>query len=128
MARPTKSKKKQTGPKPAKACRCAPQKPLNPVSAHALLCPVSKRHTANGRIISDLMHSKKVRGNAKDYVVLSGATLIDFHGSYEMRLEGTQLKISKVRLVHKRNLHRFIGSERAANFWRPGFGRISYGN
>ena len=82
----------------------------------------------NGRIIADLMHSEKMRGNAKDYVILSGSTLLDFNGTFDMRQDEGALSVPKVCLVHKRKLHNIIGEEQAARFWRPGFGRIKHVN
>lgn len=121
-------KVKPKKPKPAKGCLCRPgPKPLYPVSDHAAICPVSKRYTTNGRIIADMLHSEKMRGNAKDYVVVSGSSLLDFDGTYEMRLDDAKLKVPSVALVHKRNLRKIIGDEQAARFWKPGYGRVRSG-
>lgn len=135
--------KKKAQPKssnPAKGCLCNPRpKPLHPIGEHLAACPISKRYTVNGRIIADMMHSEKIRGNAKDYVILSGSSLIDFNGTFEMRhqeidevtglpvgKEGT-LNAPSVALVHKRNLHKIVGVAQAARFWKPGFGRVTGG-
>lgn len=121
-----RKKSKQPKPaKPAKMCLCSPrQKPYFPISAHTAGCPVSKSFTANGRVIADMMHSEKMRGNVRDYVVLSGNTLIDFHGTFDMRKDGGKLSVPKVCIVHKRNLYKFVGYEQAERFWKPGFGRV----
>lgn len=128
-----KKKKKTTKAKPkktraAKGCLCPPQgKPLFPVGDHVATCPISKRYTVNGRIIADMMHSEKMRGKAKDYVILSGATLMDFNGTYEIRRDDGVKPKPTVYLAHKKNLHKIIGAEQAARFWRPGFGRVRNG-
>ena len=125
--------KKKKQPKAAKGCLCRPApKPLYPVSDHMALCSVSKRFTVNGRIIADLMHSEKIRGNVKDHVVLSGSSLLDCEGTFEMRHtdeEGGEgrLTVPAVCIVHKRKLHKIIGDKQAARFWKPGFGRVKHG-
>lgn len=118
------SKAKTKKSKPAKGCLCHPApKQLYPVSDHAASCPISKRYTTNGRIIADMLHTEKIRGNPKDYVILSGASLMDFDGTYEMRHDGGSLSVPSVHLVHKRRLHNIIGAKQAARFWVPGIGR-----
>ena len=120
-------KTKVKRPKPAKGCLCAPMpKPLYPVADHNARCPISKRYTVNGRIIADMMHTQKMRGNPKDYVILSGSSLLDFDGTYEVRREvGKALAL--VCIVHKRNLQNVIGPKESARFWKPGFGRVRNG-
>lgn len=131
-----KTKKRKT----AKGCQCSPApKPLLPVSGHSAVCPISRRYTVNGKVIADMMHSEKMRGNYKDHVILSGSSLLDYNGTFEMRLQPIdsvtglpidkekKLSVPSVCIVHKRKLHNFIGDEQAALFWKPGFGRISHG-
>lgn len=126
--------KKRTKSKPgkhtiAKGCRCPPHgKSLYPINDHVAACPISKRYTTNGRIIADMLHNEKIRGNAKNYVVVSGSSLLDFGGTYDMRIDDAELKVPSVALVHKRNLRKIIGDEQAARFWKPGFGRVRSGS
>ena len=123
-------KKKAKTPKAAKGCLCNPlPKPLHPVGNHMAACPISKRFTVNGRIIADLMHSEKMRGNLKDHVILSGSSLLDYSGTFEMLIKDDdgadqKLSVSSVCIVHKRRLHKIIGVEQAERFWKPGFGRV----
>ena len=84
--------------------------------------------TDNGKMISELMHSQNVRGNPKDWTIIAGYRLVDYYGSYDIRLEdGRTTGTKSVVLVHKRNLHKFIGAEMAVKFWRRGIGRVRDG-
>jgi len=73
--------------------------------------------TRNEQVIRELMKLKKRRGNPKDYVVLTGASMLD---AYETRVVRNRRKNSgeeKVLLIHKRHLHFFIDEQQAAEFW-----------
>jgi len=122
MKRTPKTKRKV---KVDRACQCHPtQKPTFPIISHSIACPVRRRYTDNGRMIAELMHSKKIKGSPKDFVIMIGRRLIDFHGTYEIRgVEGGQ-GVPGVSLVHKRELDRIVGAKEAGRFWRRGWGRI----
>jgi len=74
--------------------------------------------TANGKMISKLMHARKIRGNPKDWCIIAGARLIDYHGGYDIKHEDfTTLKHEGVVLIEKRKLHLVLGFEIGAKFW-----------
>jgi hypothetical protein len=74
--------------------------------------------TSNGKMIAKLMHSRKIRGNPKDWCIIAGARLIDYNGSYDIKHEDfTELEHDGVVLVEKRKLHLALGDEIAARFW-----------
>lgn len=81
--------------------------------------------TANAKMINDLMVEDKIKGNFKDYVIISGNRLINWKGSFEIHLdEGVTTGVNGVALIHKNKLHNVIGEEEAARFWHPQFGRL----
>ncbi len=86
---------------------------------------VEKTPTTNGRVIRDMLLAEKIRGNPKDYVIISGLRLIDYNGSYDIRLENGKASPKTVFLMHKRKLHNVIGDEQARRFWRQGLGRVA---
>ena len=123
-----RKKTKQVKPKRAKIardCVCTPKRPTFPLNDHGMVCPVKRIYnTTNGRIIADMLFSEKMKGNPRNYVVLSGSSLLDYNGTYEINLDdGYKLRFSGVLLVHKRKLHHFIGDAEAGRFWRRGLGR-----
>lgn len=122
----TKTKKPA---KVAKGCICNPQLPEFPLGAHVAICPVRQRYSVNGRMIAELMHAEKKRGNPKDYVVISGYRLLDHAGSYDLKLpDGKTIGIKGVRLVHKSKLREYLGEELAARFWKGGRRRADHGD
>lgn len=81
--------------------------------------------TPNAKLINDLMVEKRVEGDFKDYVIISGSRLIDWKKSFDIKLDGDKsLGIDGVALIHKRRLHNIVGDEEASRFWHPGLGRI----
>ena len=75
--------------------------------------------TENGRRIRRFMIEHRVKGHYKDYVIIIGTTLIDYHGSLPVpsTFEGAVL-------VHKRKLKNILNPEVAAKFWHPRLGRV----
>lgn len=71
---------------------------------------------ANEMMIRDLMKVKKRKGNPKDYVILVGTSMFDAYGLYPIK-RVTDAGVDGMVLLHKKNLHRFIGDEHAARFW-----------
>ena len=81
--------------------------------------------TANARTIKAMMLEEKVKGNFKDYVIITGNRLLDWRSSYSITVdEGYTLGVNGVALVHKKKLHMIIGDEQAKQFWHPQLGRI----
>jgi hypothetical protein len=79
--------------------------------------------TVNGRMIYDLMKERKVRGRYKDYVIINGDKLMDWLGTYEIKIIGGKnvaFFTNNVILVHKSKLSRFIGKEGEMKFWSSG--------
>lgn len=85
--------------------------------------------TINSQRIYDFMKSKKIRGKYKDYVLIIGSSMIDWLGSYEIRIEEKEglkrIGVNGVALVHKSKLGNIIGKE-AERFWKSGF-RTNFG-
>jgi hypothetical protein len=125
MARVKRKPKAKRAPKTDRACLCHPvKKPTFPIISHAITCPVRRRFTDNGRMIAELMHSKRIKGSPKDYVIVVGQRLIDYRGTYDIRGLEARHGFAGVNLVHKRELERFVGSEQSRRFWRRGVGRV----
>lgn len=131
MSKKNKRRKSVKPPTPkrsklARNCLCSPKRSTYPVNDHSVVCPVRRMfNTTNGRIIADMLFSEKVRGSPRDYVILSGSSLLEFNGTYEVKIDdGAKLRFSGVLLVHKRKLHRFIGKVEASRFWRARIGRV----
>lgn len=119
MTRKAKAKPKRKV-KVDKACQCQPVRLATfPIGRHSVNCPVRRRYTNNGRMIAEMMHARRLRGNPKDYVILVGPRLIDFAGTYEIQ----GMMQPKVVLVHKRELSRVVGEQASRRFWRRGTGR-----
>ena len=79
--------------------------------------------TVNGRMIYELMKERKVKGRYKDYVIINGSRLMDWLGTYEIKVIGGKnaaLFLDGVVLVHKSKLSRFIGKEGELKFWKSG--------
>jgi len=75
--------------------------------------------TANAKVIRDLMLANKVKGDYRDHVIIAGARLIDWKGSYDIRREddGKTVGVNGMAIVHKAKLANIIGEEMASNFW-----------
>lgn len=107
----TKQKKKRRKPK----------KRVDPkIAAKKRIENRVKDLAGNARIIANLMITKGVRGNVKDFVVIAGFRIMDFQGSFDIRKEDDLTKtvgIDGIRLIHKRELHGIVGEEAASIFW-----------
>ena len=80
-------------------------------------------NTPNGKLIYNLMEAKKVKGNWRDYVAMSGSRLIDAFGSWDMfSPTGDPLGIEGVGLIHKSRLKSIIGDKFASRFWNDKLG------
>jgi hypothetical protein len=80
----------------------------------------TKDLAGSARIVADMMQTKGIRGNVKDYVVIAGYRIMDFQGSFDIRKDdgsGETVGIDGIRLVHKRELHTVVGETLAAHFW-----------
>lgn len=77
-----------------------------------------------GQIVRRLMLERKVRGNVKDFMVLHGALMMDYEGTYELHWnrDGSKANIEPVLLVHKRELAKVMVPEVARLFWNPSLG------
>lgn len=75
----------------------------------------------NEAMIRNLMKLKKRRGNPKDYVILVGDRMFDAYGNYPIERITSSGENGMV-LLHKKNLHLFIGEENSKRFWNRKFG------
>lgn len=84
----------------------------------------------NGKLIYEMMKSNGVRGDVRDYVVLTPKSMLDYRGSYNVVYKevGGEFGIFKmggdVYLIHKRKLKNVIGEEASKKFWHPKIGRL----
>jgi len=80
--------------------------------------------TANACRIHGVMKARKLKGKYKDHVIIVGSRLIDWLGSYEIRVDDEDgLKrygVDGMALIHKSKLKNIIGEEVASKFWKNG--------
>lgn len=80
--------------------------------------------TTNAEQIYNLMKARKIKGKYKDYVIIFGSRLIDWLGSYEIRVrDGDEVKkygVDGMALIHKSKLKSVIGEDEAEKFWKGG--------
>jgi len=110
------------------------QKPADPMRRHGFMDRVKgrparseKKDTKGGALIRSLMEAGNKKGNPKNFVVLIGERLIDWTGVIEIIGNDEGFEPSPgMRLVHKRDLHKYIGARQAALFWNKRAGvRVS---
>ena len=79
-----------------------------------------RSNTINGRRIEELLRLTKKKGNPKDFVIIVGYRLIDYWADYNLINEaGKTIGVEKgIALIHKKDLHKVLGEEFAAKFWR----------
>lgn len=84
----------------------------------------------NSRKIKHFMINRGVKGSYKDYVILTGNTLVDSFGSYTIAFVSGENDANRslsgiegVALIHKRDLKILIGEKSARKFWHPRLGR-----
>ena len=65
------------------------------------------------RVMVRLMKKAGVQGDVRDYVVVSGAMLLDYRQQYTLSCPATDKPV----IVHKRLLHRLVGQRVAGQFW-----------
>lgn len=90
-------------------------------------------NTVNGVMIRDLMIAHKIDGHFKDHVIIAGARLLDWQATWDIKFtddkglaaEDCEVITGAMAVVHKRRLHKILGPDVAANFWRPGIGRVT---
>lgn len=66
--------------------------------------------------VKDLMKEKELRGNPKDYVILTDDMMVDYRSAYKIDRIDKDTE-SNMLLVHKKWLHRFVKKEVAEMFW-----------
>ena len=78
--------------------------------------------TDNGKLIAQFMKDKGVKGNYKDYVIVSPDGLMHWSGTFQLTRQdnGEKVDIPAVALVHKRNVGVFFGPEVGVMFWKNG--------
>lgn len=82
--------------------------------------------TRHGKRVLDFMEGSKIKGNFRDYVLFVGDQMIDAWGQYTIRRQASEA--AAVALVHKRELHKIIGTDNAQRFWHQKLGkRTSHG-
>lgn len=82
----------------------------------------------NGREIFVLMKDNGIKGDVRDYMILTENMMIDYRSSYTVPVvssDGRGLLNfgAELKLVHKKNLYKLIG-EAAKRYWHPFLGRI----
>lgn len=77
--------------------------------------------SSNAKLIFQFMKTNKIKGDYRDYVLISGDRLINWDNSYNC--ETKNIEKDGIKLVHKRNLKNILSEENAAVFWHPKLGR-----
>lgn len=70
------------------------------------------------RILRRLMDRAGVKGDPRDWAVVSGDTLLDARQMYRLNRSATR----EPTLIHKRDLHKLVGSALAGTFWHRKLG------
>jgi len=78
--------------------------------------------TQNGIMIFNLMKDQKIKGNYKDYIILSPQGVIHWKGTFDLHRQdnGKKLDIPAIAILHKRDLRKILGPEIARLFWNHG--------
>jgi hypothetical protein len=74
----------------------------------------------NGQALLNAMNLSKIKGDVRDYVLITRTVMIDYRGSYKLN-DRTD---DRLVILHKRNLKNVIGEESAKRFWLEPYGRI----
>lgn len=84
----------------------------------------------NGKLIYEMMKSNGVKGDVRDYIVLTPKSMLDYRGTYNVVYKETNDEFgifklgANVYLLHKKKLKNIIGEEASEKFWHPRFGRL----
>lgn len=74
--------------------------------------------TPNGKLIQDLMVAREVKGDYRDFVMITGARLVDWLGSWDIfNSAGEPMGFEGVLLVHKSKLGTIVNDKFADKFW-----------
>lgn len=74
--------------------------------------------TPNGKLIQDLMVAREVKGDYRDFVMITGARLVDWMGSWDIfNSAGDPMGFEGVLLVHKSKLGDIVDERFADKFW-----------
>lgn len=73
----------------------------------------------NTHMMKKMLQARKIKGNYKNYVIISGTRLLDYHDSYVM--SGKDI-VFGMELIHKRDLHKHVGDDLAKLFWNKSCG------
>ena len=74
--------------------------------------------TPNGKLIQDLMVAREVKGDYRDFVMIVGARLVDWLGSWDIfNGQGEPVGFEGVLLVHKSKLDTVVDEKFAVKFW-----------
>jgi hypothetical protein len=77
--------------------------------------------TQNGQLIYQLMVSRGVRGDYKDYVLVTPTEIIDWQDRWTV-VSGEVF--DKPQLMHKKLLRHVLGDDVASEIWHPKMGRL----
>jgi hypothetical protein len=73
----------------------------------------AQRSAAAERVLRRLMLKAGVTGDVRDWACVSGNRLLDARQFYRLDTPATKTPV----LVHKRDLHRYVGPDIAGMFW-----------
>lgn len=77
--------------------------------------------TENGKLICKLMRNMGVKGNYKDYVLVTPTEIIDWQDKWLVVSGDT---FDRPQLMHKKLLRHILGEDVAAQIWHPTIGRL----
>jgi len=74
--------------------------------------------TPNGKLIQDLMVARGTKGDYRDFVMITGARLVDWLGSWDIfNSAGEPMGFDGVLLIHKSKLGDIVDEKFADKFW-----------
>lgn len=88
---------------------------------------ILKKLKGNALLIKKLMFERNVKGDYRDYIVLSGTRLYHYFGIMELsNPDGKEFSVGKTQmlLVHKKEMRKFFSEETSLKFWHPKLGRL----
>lgn len=77
----------------------------------------------NGKLMYDSMKEASLKGDVRDYMIVTRGNMLDYRGSYNLEDEADHI-VDDIKIIHKKYLKNIVGNEIAKNFWHPILGRL----
>lgn len=86
---------------------------------------ILKKLKGNSLLIQKLLFEKNIRGDYRDFIVLSGPRLYHYFGVLELAdQKGRNLNSNDMILMHKKEMWKIFDEETTLKFWHPKLGRL----